>query len=59
MAQLAIGAPPKKRKVKNVLVNDTLQRLANNTFDNAVMPSLNNVLQYLDAAAHQLWDVKH
>jgi len=35
-----------------------LKGLADNTFTN-VLPSLHNVLQYLDAVAFPLWDVNH
>jgi hypothetical protein len=35
-----------------------LKRLADNTFAMG-LPSLQHVMQYLDAVAYQLWDVKH
>jgi MULE transposase domain len=58
LGQLALGAPPKKKKAKYVAVNEAIKRLADNTFAIA-LPSLQSVLQYLDAVAFQLWDVKH
>jgi hypothetical protein len=58
LAQLALGAAPKKRKAKYVAVNEAIKRLADNTFAIA-LPNLQNVLHYLDAVAFQLWDVKH
>jgi hypothetical protein len=50
LSQLALGAPPKKKKAKYVAVNKAIKRLADNTFAIA-LPSLQNVLQYLDAVA--------
>lgn len=58
LAQLGMGAQPKKKKPKYVAVNETLKRLADNTFAMG-LPSLQQVMQYLDAVAYQLWDVKH
>ena len=58
IGQLQMGAPPKKRKLKYVAVNEAIKRLGENTF-RAGLPSGQQVLQYLDAVAYQLWDVKH
>jgi hypothetical protein len=58
VAQLQHGAPPRKRKAKYVLVDEALDRLRNTYFGNGV-PGVNRLLQYLDAVAHQLNDVKH
>jgi hypothetical protein len=58
LAQLAMGAAPKKRKPKYVAVNETLQRLADNTFGIG-LPNVQQILHYLDAVAYQLWDLKH
>jgi hypothetical protein len=57
MARLAMGAPPKKRKEKYVMVDETLQRQNINTFGRGI-PNIVQVLQFIDAAAFQLWDVK-
>lgn len=58
MAQLSLGAAPKKRKAKYVAVDEAIARLTDQTFGHA-LPSIANILQYLDGVAHQLWDVKH
>ena len=58
VAQLQAGAPPKKRKAKYVLVNEAVLRLQNQYFSQ-VIPSIGRVIQYMDAVAHQLYDVKH
>jgi hypothetical protein len=58
VAQLALGAPPKRKKAKYVAVNEALERLALNTFG-VGLPSLAQVMNYVDAVAYQLWDVKH
>jgi hypothetical protein len=47
-----------KRKSKYVLVDEAMDRLRNTYFGNGV-PGVNRLLQYLDAAAHQLNDIKH
>lgn len=56
--QLEQGAPPRKRKAKYVLVDEALDRLRN-TYFAAGLPNIARVLQYVDAVAHQLYDVKH
>ena len=48
LAQLQLGAPPKKRKSKNVLVDDAIARLQDQFFANAI-PGLNRLLQYIDS----------
>jgi hypothetical protein len=58
IAQLQLGAAPKKRKPKYVTVNEALQRLGNNTFGGR-LPNVQQIMSYLDAAAYLLWDVKH
>jgi hypothetical protein len=58
IAQLAFGANPKKRKAKYVRVDEVLTRLADHTFGHQI-PNIASILGYLDAAAFQLWDLKH
>lgn len=58
LAQLAVGAPAKKRKTKYVLVDEALDRLRHQYFG-AGIPNVARVLNYMDAVAHQLYDVKH
>jgi hypothetical protein len=58
IAQLQNGAPPKKRKTKYVLVDEALDRLRNQYFGTG-LPNVAHLLQYADAVAHQLFDVKH
>jgi hypothetical protein len=58
LAQLAFGATPKKRRAKYVRVDTVLEQLTNATFGRA-MPNIATILQYLDAVAFQLWDLKH
>ena len=54
LAQLALSAHPKRKKAKYVAV----ERLTDATFG-ARIPSLAQVMNYVDAIAYQLWDVKH
>ena len=42
-----------------VLVGEALNRLANNTFGNGRVASVQQILDYVDAAAFQLWEVNH
>lgn len=58
VAQLQVGAPPKKRKAVYVLVDESLDRLRNQYFG-ARMPNMAGLLHYMDAVAHQMYDVKH
>ena len=58
LAQLALGAPPKRKKAKYVAVEEAIKRLTDTTFG-ARIPSLAEVMNYVDAIAYQLWDVKH
>ena len=58
MAQLVLGAAPKRRKAKYVRVDEAIARLTDQTFGHA-LPSIANILQYLDAVSYQLWDLKH
>jgi hypothetical protein len=58
VGQLQVGAPPKKRKSKYVLVDEAIDRLRDQYFGNGI-PSVARLLQYMDAVAHQLCDVKH
>jgi len=58
IAQLALGAPPQRKKAKYVAVNEAIQRLTANTFGGG-MPNMMQVINYVDAVAYQLWDVKH
>ena len=53
IAQLALGAAPKRRKAKYVRVDEAIARLTDNTFANAI-PNVAHILQYLDAVAYQL-----
>ena len=58
IGQLQLGAPPRKRKNKYVLVDEALDRLRDHYFGTG-LPNVARVLQYMDAVAHQLYDVKH
>ena len=58
VAQLQVGAPPNKRKAAYVRVDEALDRLHNQYFG-ARMPNVAGLLQYMDAVAHQMYDVKH
>jgi hypothetical protein len=64
LAQLQVGAPPRKRKASAyVRVDDALDRLYNQYFGGRIT-SLAGLLQYMDAVAHQMvahqmHDVKH
>lgn len=59
IAQLRMGAAPKRRKRKYVAVDEALTRLRIATFGGGAIPNINSVLDYMDAAAYQLWDVRH
>lgn len=56
--QLQSGAPPRKRKPVYLAVDNALNRLRE-TYFGAGIPSVARVLSYMDAVAHQLYDVKH
>lgn len=56
--QLQMGAPAKKRRPVYLLVDDALNRLRH-TYFGARMPNVNGLMTYMDAVAHQLYDVKH
>jgi hypothetical protein len=58
LAQLQQGAPARKRKTKYVLVDEALNHLSNQYFA-AGSPNVARLFQYMDAVAHQLYDVKH
>jgi hypothetical protein len=58
VAQLQIGAPPRKRKAAYVLVDESLDRLRDQYFGGR-MPNVAALLQYMDAVAYQMFDVKH
>jgi hypothetical protein len=58
IAQLQVGAPPRKRKAAYVHVDDAVDRLRNQYFG-ARIPNVAGLLQYMDAVAHQMYDVKH
>ena len=58
IGQLQAGAQPKRRKSKYILVDEALVRLKDQYFGLGI-PSLGRVMQYMDAVAHQLYDVKH
>lgn len=58
IGQLQVGAPPKKRKAKYVLVDEAIDRLREQYFTVGI-PNVPRLLQYVDAVAHQLYDVKH
>ena len=58
VAQLQVGAPPRKRKAAYVRVDEALDRLRIQYFG-ARMPNVAYLLQYMDAVAHQMYDVKH
>jgi hypothetical protein len=56
--QLQVGAPSRKRKPVYLLIDEALRRLRE-TYFGAGIPSIASVLTYMDAVAHQLYDVKH
>jgi hypothetical protein len=56
--QLEIGTPARKRKAKYLAVDAALDRLLDGYFTGR-MPNVGQLLTYVDAAAHQLHDVKH
>jgi hypothetical protein len=58
VAQLRIGAPPRKRRAAYMLVDESLDRLRDQYFGGR-MPNVAALLQYMDAVAHQMFDVKH
>ena len=58
IGQLQVGAPPKRRKTKYVLVDEAIERLRDQYFTVGI-PNVARLLQYMDAVAHQLYDVKH
>jgi hypothetical protein len=58
IAQLTMGAAPKRKRAKYVIVNKAIQRLVNDTFGRGI-PTMHRVLTYVDAVAYQLWDIKH
>ena len=58
LMQLLFGAVPKKRKAKYVRVDKAITRVTEQTFGRMI-PNIAGILLYLDAVAHQLWDVKH
>jgi hypothetical protein len=43
----------------SLLMKQLIERLTSETFGVGMIPSLNRVLDYVDAFAHQPWDVKH
>jgi hypothetical protein len=58
-AQLQTGAPPlRKRKPVYVLIDVALMRLRN-TYFGVGSPGVTRVVAYMDAVAHQLYDVEH
>ena len=59
IAQLALGAQPKRKKAKYVAVNEAISRLQANTFAAGGIPNIPQILNYVDAVAYQLWEVKH
>ena len=58
VAELQQGAPPRKRKAAYVQVDEALDRLRDQYFA-ARMPNVAGLVQYMDAVAHQMYDVKH
>lgn len=58
IAQLQVGAAPRKRKLAYVRVDETLDRLRDQYFGGR-MPNVAGLLQYMDSVAHQMYDVKH
>lgn len=59
IVQLAMGAPPKRRKSKYILVDEALGRLRVATFGGGMIPNVQGIIDYMDAVAYQLWDVRH
>jgi hypothetical protein len=58
IGQLQVGAPAKKRKAKYIRVNEAIDRLRDQYFTGGI-PNVGRLVQYMDAVAHQLYDVKH
>lgn len=58
LGQLQVGAPPRKRKPAYVRVDEALDRLRDQYFG-ARHTNAAGLLRYMDAVAHQLYDVKH
>ena len=56
--QLETGAPARKRKATYVAVDAALDRLRETYFTGRI-PSVGQLTTYIDAVAHQLYDVKH
>ena len=57
-AQPHLGAQPNKRRPVYLMVEETLARLRVHYFGGGI-PSLARLVTYMDAVAHQLYDVKH
>jgi hypothetical protein len=58
LAQIGMGAPPQQRKKKYVRVDETITRLVDGTFSRGFIPTVPQILHYLDAVSYQLWDNK-
>jgi hypothetical protein len=58
LAQIGMGAPPKQRKKKYVIVDESIARLVDGTFGGGFIPTIPQILHYVDAVAYQLWDKK-
>ena len=60
LAQRLNGAPPNRRKKKYQILNETINRLQDTYFNQQQQPPAPaDLLQYLDAVAYQLWDIKY
>jgi hypothetical protein len=56
---MGMGAPSQQRKKKYIAVDESLARLnVSGTFGRGFIPTVPQILQYLDAVAYQLWDNK-
>ena len=59
IAQLNMGAPPTRRRQKYELADATLQHLKNQYVGQGALIPVHQILTYLDAVSHQLWDERH
>jgi hypothetical protein len=59
IAQLSMGTAPNKCRRKYVEVDAALIRLRIATFGGGAIPNTRRILDYMDAAAYQLWDARH
>ena len=53
------GSTPTRRRSKYELVDASLQRIKNQYFGQGALIPVCQILTYLDAVSHQLWDERH